>query len=487
MTVIEGGSASLTVVLASAPNQSVTVTIAREVGGDSDITVSPALLTFNSPFGHWSTPQTVTFSAATETDKKDMESGVAEFTVTAASARSDYNGKSAGPITVIEKDRNGAAPVPLVTLSLSTVTAAEGGSASWTVALEQEPSAPVTIAIASGTGDDADLTVNPAWLTFDPDFWGRPQTVTVAAAEDADSSDGTAVFAHTATSDDDDYDGTTIGSVTVTEKDNDARLAVAPTDLTVEEGKSATWTVSLKTGPSAPVTITIARDQGGDADLGVTPAALTFTTATWQVAQTVTVSAASDADGADGEAVFVHSLTSADTDYAAAPELRVTVREDDATQAGVTVTAAADPLPVDEGASASWTLALETPPGAPVTIHVASRPGDDPDLTILPKVLTFSAANWNEAQTVSVSAADDDDAANGEAEFLHTALSAGADYAGIDIGSVTVVETDTDEMGVAVTGSPLAVREGASADFTLALETRPPGGGDRRHRPRGRR
>ena len=471
LTVVEGETETLTVVLSSAPNKDVTVTIARKGGGDSDITVTPASLTFNPVFGHWSKPQTVTFSAATDTDS---DSGQAVFALTVTSAGADYDGKSAGPITVIEKDRNAPAPATLVTLSQSAVTATEGGSASWTVALEAAPTAPVTIAIASGTGDDADLTVNPASLTFDPEFWGRPQTVTVSAAEDADTSDGEADFAHTATSGDGNYDGTAIGSVTVTEGDNDARLAVAPTELTVEEGSSATWTVSLKTTPSAPVTVKIARDQGGDADLGIAPAALTFTTANWNAARTVTVSAAADADGADGEAVFVHSLASADTGYAAAPDLRVTVREDDDRQAGVTVTAASDPLPVAEGGDpASWTLALATPPVAPVTIHVASRPGDDPDLTVAPAVLTFTAADWNAAQTVSVSAAADPDAADGEAVFLHTALSAGADYAGIAIDPVTVVETDTDEVGVAVTDSPLAVPEGASADFTLALATRP--------------
>ena len=55
--------------------------------------------------------------------------------------------------------------------------------------------------------------------------------------------------------------------------------------------------------------------------------------------------------------------------------------------------------------------------------------------------MTFTTTNWNTAQTVTVSAADDNDLADGTATFLHTA--GGGDYAGIT-RSLTATEDDND-------------------------------------------
>ena len=51
---------------------------------------------------------------------------------------------------------------------------------------------------------------------------------------------------------------------------------------------------------------------------------------------------------------------------------------------------------------------------------------DEPDLSVSspnPATLTFTPTNWNTAQTVTISAAQDTDAANGTARFTHTASS----------------------------------------------------------------
>ncbi|MFG3436611.1 glycoside hydrolase family 6 protein [Nonomuraea sp. NPDC047897] len=77
-------------------------------------------------------------------------------------------------------------------------------------------------------------------------------------------------------------------------------LRVTPTTLSVPEGGSATYAVRLATQPSGNVTVTSTAGSG-DADLTVTGgASLTFTPATWNTAQNVTVSAAEDADTAGG-------------------------------------------------------------------------------------------------------------------------------------------------------------------------------------------
>ena len=72
-------------------------------------------------------------------------------------------------------------------------------------------------------------------------------------------------------------------------------VILTPSTLTVAEGGTADYTVELSSEPTADVTVDIT----GGGDLTVNPNSLTFTSATWDTAKTVTVTAAQDDDGAD--------------------------------------------------------------------------------------------------------------------------------------------------------------------------------------------
>ena len=65
-------------------------------------------------------------------------------------------------------------------------------------------------------------------------------------------------------------------------------------------------------------------------------------------------------------------------------------------------------LTVTEGGSGTYTMALNAAPTADVTVDITAGG----DVSVDPTSVTFSSSNWSEAQTVTVSAADDDDAAN---------------------------------------------------------------------------
>ena len=71
--------------------------------------------------------------------------------------------------------------LPGITLTPSALAVTEGSSGSYTVALNAEPDANVTIAITGQA--DTDLSLSDDTLTFTPDNWA-PQTVTVTAAQD---------------------------------------------------------------------------------------------------------------------------------------------------------------------------------------------------------------------------------------------------------------------------------------------------------------
>ena len=71
------------------------------------------------------------------------------------------------------------------------------------------------------------------------------------------------------------------------------------------------------------------RKRAGDEDLTVNPSTLTFTTSDWNTPQTVTVSAAADADTAAGTATITHAATSTDSAYTGLTITSVTATETD--------------------------------------------------------------------------------------------------------------------------------------------------------------
>ena len=76
-----------------------------------------------------------------------------------------------------------------------------------------------------------------------------------------------------------------------------------------------------------------------------------------------------------------------------------------------------------------------------MTVSVAKATGGSADVGVSPASLTFTAADWDGAQTVTVSAADDADTDTDTATVLHTAV--GGDYQGLGAGlAVRVSEND---------------------------------------------
>ena len=96
-------------------------------------------------------------------------------------------------------------------------------------------------------------------------------------------------------------------------------------------------------------------------------------------------------------------------------------------------------LTVNEGGSASYTVALASQPTATVTVTITGHLGTDVSLNPLP--LSFTTSDWNTAQTVMVIAAQDPDRNNDSATLIHTAR--GADYGSVmAVVAVTVLDDD---------------------------------------------
>ena len=470
LSVPESGTAVYQVKLASQPSASTAVTV-QAFGGstdDSDLSVVGPFVQGQVELvflvTNWNNYQMVTLNAAPDDDAAD---GTARIRHRASGTGSDYNGVSTN-LTATEIDDDEAA----LTLSVSTLTVTEEGSAGYTVKLATRPTGSVTVAVANASGD-RDLTVTSgASLTFTTVNWNSVQSVSLSAGDDDDYDDGTAVFTHTASGGD--Y-GEVVSTLTVTEDDTDIRPdfvfdpASVKTSLTVPEGGTATYRVKLTAEPSGDTWVGIGRT-GGDSDLVASPAELAFTTGNWNDWKTVTLTAKEDDDVAAGTAVILHLGDEANYDGV---EFRLHVTEADNDAALVLSPSA---LTVTEAGSASFGVKLAAKPTGSVTVKTARASGDT-DITITTGAsLTFTTGDWNTAQSVTLSAAADEDASAGTAEFTLTA--SGGDYDTV-VATLTATESDTTPRGyifvpASVTES-LTVSEGGSVAYGVRLNSKPSG------------
>ena len=114
---------------------------------------------------------------------------------------------------------------------------------------------------------------------------------------------------------------------------------------------------------------------------------LTFTTVNYARNQRVTVTAAQDADAADGTANLTHRPSGGDYSAGEAKDFMVTVTDDDT--AGLMLSATT--LGVDEAGQNTYTVKLQTPPTVTVTVTVSSGDTGAATATVetLPDGFTF--------------------------------------------------------------------------------------------------
>ncbi len=481
--------------LATEPTQTVTVTLTSadtgavsidDTDGDNSNGVQNTL-TFTS--STWETAQTVTARAANDDDATDESAALGAAASTATT--SEYTGVTASLAAAVDDDETRA-----VTLGAATLSVPENGSAMYTAKLAAQPvGGNVTVTI---TGAGSGITANPTTLTFTTTNWSAARTVTVSAASDANTANEVVTLTHTPTGADYGGGAGVAAEIVATATDDDTpSLRVSPTMLTVAEGGSAAYQVRLNTQPSANVTVTV----GGattevtvdtDDDATGNQTTLAFTTTDWGTDQEVKVSAAADDDATNETLTLGHTANGGDytgLDSSARPSVAVTVEDDDTptividadpstTNVDETGPLALNELSTDPANSKSYTVRLATEPTTAVTVGITS--GDravsvDTDMTPRTRTLAFTTTNWSSPQTVTATAAQDDDASNETVTIAHSAT--GGDYQEVK-ASLTVTTVDDDEPKLVVDASALTaagLAEGASGTYTVRLATEPTG------------
>ncbi len=390
------------------------------------------------------------------------------------------------PPTIPETPTTPPPPSAALIFEPDALTVVEGDSGTYTVALATQPTGIVTVTV-TGVSDEVTIDTDGLTdgdqntLTFNSSNWSTAQTVTVTAGEDDDNSDDSTTLNHSASGGD--Y-GSVTGDVAVTVTDNDTPgLVLNPTVLTIDEGGSGTYTVALATQPTGIVTVTVtgvSDEVTIDTD-GLTDGdqnTLTFNSSNWSTAQTVTVTAGEDDDNSDDSTTLNHSASGGDYGSVTG-DVAVTVTDNDTPGLVLNPTV----LTIDEGGSGTYTVALATQPTGIVTVTVT---GVSDEVTIDTdgvadgdqNTLTFNSSNWSTAQTVTVTAGEDDDNSDDSTTLNHSA--SGGDYGSVT-GDVAVTVTDNDDQPqpretpsvivTAASAGPLA--EGELLTFRLTVNPVP--------------
>ncbi len=521
-------TATFTVVLNTLPSSDVTVTVTAPTGLELDgpdagnTFASNEALTFTT--SNWSTAQTVTVRATD--DSTDSPIG-RELTVTysTSSSDSDYNGLNGNAATVTVGDDDATT----VTLAGAAGNITEGETKTFTITLNRGlvngEALPVPLIFTGDAtrGTDyttacptslptgvacANLDSGNAMVTFTgPSTGATATTVTLtlsAATDDTVESGGETVDiglgtlnANSGTG----LGGGASGTGSLSFRINDPSATDTPQRPPAEDddddddpppsggGGSGGSTPSL---PRSAVSVSAGQmvTEGGEALFRITanPAP------TGEITVRVRVSATGDF--VDGALLGEQSVTLS----ASAPtaSLRVATIDDRRNEADGTVTVTVlagggytlsqasaslavtdddtpalvltpEMLTVDEGGSATYTVALATEPAGNVTVTVTSTNGE---VTTARNTLTFTPDTWNVAQPVTVSAGQDADAADDRARLDHRARGGGYDSV---TGRVAVTVMDDDTPGLILTPAALTLAEGASASYTVALATEPTG------------
>ncbi len=265
--------------------------------------------------------------------------------------------------------------------------------------------------------------------------------------------------------------------------DGEVGLTVSKSTLAMDEGGNDSFTIKLNSEPSGEVTVTVSTDDVDAAsvssDGGATQSqsvALTFATTNWELEQAVTVTGVGDDDTNDETPTISFLVAGADYDGIAVASVSASVTDTNVKA----LTISKESLEVSEGSSDTFTLVLGAAPSGDVTVRVALGDGDPASLakegaeTSSDAVeLTFTTADWNTPQTVTLTATDNltiSSEEGGAATLtLSTTSSADSDYGALVDQTLNVTIIDDEAAALVTSVSTLTMDAGGTASFTLAL------------------
>ena len=479
LTLREGGSASYSVRLDARPAGNVVIDLSNS---NPDVRLSRDQLTFTP--SNWSRAQTVSVAAVDDGDTVD-DTDVITHVIDQALTSEDYAYFALPAVTVSVTDNDTTPRFTVGGSSRTEIFVDEGGSTEYQLALGTRPTEDVRVSLSFPSGI---IEVSPRNLTFTPENYNTPQTITVTGLQDDDAVDNDLGFiCHSFSGE---YAESECLGVVVRDDDRagvggEVELAISrgycpgtwPQELSgsrvevmgyPEEAGGCFYSLRLNAAPTGNVTVRVTTTNSSKVELDTTishylgeetPGRLTFTPENWRDAQEIGFWPVHDPDAANNNDFSIrHSVSGGGFNNVVIPEIKVNVVDADRDQIGFRVDGPHGGVQVEEGGSCSWNEDRDHaafymfPMTQPVSTVTVSMSSDNTDVTLSPSRLSFTSSNWDRGafegypgKRVMVCAREDADEDDDTAEITFTVTSSDADYNGIPLTPVPVRVTDDDK------------------------------------------
>ena len=309
MTISESGTtSSFEVVLNSEPSASVSIDVwSDDITEGAITTPASGTLTFTSL--NWNVQQTVTVTGQDDITV-DGNVGFFVFLNTAVSTDPNYNGLNPDKPNVSFINVDDDNPGITVNIGDGLITKEDPVTPKFDIfeiVLNSQPTDVVTIGPII-SGDENEVTVSDASITFDTGNWNTPRTITVTGVDDwvVDSMNPQKIPVDlgTASSTDTNYDGMDPGDVTVYNIDDETMPEVivlygSSGFITTENGASAHIKLVLNSQPTADVQLNSITSDNVNEGIVDTPSII-FTPSMWDSPQTIIVTGVDDGMDGDG-------------------------------------------------------------------------------------------------------------------------------------------------------------------------------------------
>ena len=290
-TAREGGDAARVAVrIDRDPERSVSVSLTASYGagaGAADHSALPATLSFAA-----GGPLVRTVDVVATDDRIDEEAETLSLAFTGLAEGVAAGRPAATTVHLLDDDRRG------LVVPDDPIVVPDGASVGYTVGLASRPTEQVVVALSLSAVDEG-LSVSPRQLTFAPDVWSTPKTVTLTAFADDDLIPGAPVqVTHLATGGD--YRGVT-RKVTASIQEDVPTVSIGSPVVVNESAKHMDFVVSVSVTGGLEITVDYATTDGtalAGADYTATVGTLTFAAEATRRTIRVPVTAGDDEDEA---------------------------------------------------------------------------------------------------------------------------------------------------------------------------------------------
>ena len=472
LTTEAGGIATVQFRLTSMPLSKVTVTPTSSDNGEGQ--VSPDTLSFTNK--NWNTYQTLTITGVDDNVTDGTQSYQIDFQISTEDTK--YSALSLSSLSVSNKDDE-VAGVEVGTISGNTTES--GGTSTFTVKLNSQPEADVTISVSSSNTDEG--TVNPSSLGFSSSNWNTSQTVTVTGVDDSsdpvvDGNTSYKINLGNTVSSSTHYNDLKSGTLELSNTDNESPgVTLSSSSLTTSEnGTNATFTVKLDQKTTSDVTINLQSYDPGEGT--PIPSALTFTTSNYSSAHTITIQAVDDAlfDDNQSYTIALKTISGTGTAYDGFDPADVSVTNTDNESANdVGIVPNTSSISVSEtGTTDSFTLKLKSEPTANVILSINSS--NTAEGTVSPSSLLFSRNNWNTSQAVTVTGVDDyyDNGSTSFSIIIGSPTTSDTNYSAKPSSTINATNVDNDTAGITIIASDNQTGEdGDNGTLLVLLNSQP--------------